>query len=195
VGSSAEYQRAWWVKNKERVNANRRNLKTQHPERYAKLIEGRRRRWPQNREHHRQWHAQWRERNRESIRLRTRQWANAHYEERRTEQLSKKFQLSKETYQLLLNKQGGLCAICKRAEVAMDRRSGRVKALAVDHDHLTGRVRGLLCGSCNRGLGLFKEDTRLLELAVKYLNGFQLNGTDSKHPHLDRIPNIMREVE
>lgn len=54
--------------------------------------------------------------------------------------------------------QGGVCAICEKA-----------RKLVVDHDHETGKVRGLLCNQCNTALGLFKDDTVSLARAVEYL--------------------------
>ncbi len=63
--------------------------------------------------------------------------------------------------------QGGVCAICEQPETAQ--RSGRAKWLAVDHDHGTGAVRGLLCSNCNPMLGYAKDDPALLRAAASYL--------------------------
>jgi hypothetical protein len=66
-------------------------------------------------------------------------------------------------YMKLYYKQNGDCAICKRhrSEFKLD--------LAVDHNHFTGEVRGLLCAKCNKGLGLFKDNLDLLNSAKRYL--------------------------
>lgn len=72
-------------------------------------------------------------------------------------------------YQEMLRDQGGVCAICGQHEKSPDKASGKPKDLAIDHDHKTGKVRDLLCSSCNRGLGLFKDDPTLLDKAQKYL--------------------------
>lgn len=68
----------------------------------------------------------------------------------------------------LVAEQDNRCAICGQYETDRDA-SGNVKALAVDHDHATNRVRGLLCQHCNTGLGKFKDDPRLLAVAIAYL--------------------------
>lgn len=65
-----------------------------------------------------------------------------------------------EKYQIQLEKQQGLCAICKGT---------CTKALAADHCHNTNTFRGLLCNNCNRGLGHFKDNPQLLIQAIKYL--------------------------
>jgi hypothetical protein len=75
--------------------------------------------------------------------------------------LKQKFGITAQEYDLMLEQQDNACKICK--SVDSDR------GLAVDHDHLTGKVRGLLCGKCNRGLGHFDDSIEMLELAIKYL--------------------------
>lgn len=60
--------------------------------------------------------------------------------------------------------QGGVCAICRQPEG----REGR--SLSVDHDHDSGVVRGLLCDSCNVGLGRFRDDPELVRSALEYLS-------------------------
>lgn len=70
--------------------------------------------------------------------------------------------ISEEGYQDLFKRQGGKCAICLKASK---------KRLSVDHDHKTGKVRGLLCTRCNQGLGYFKDDLKRLKGAISYLTG------------------------
>lgn len=50
------------------------------------------------------------------------------------------------------------------------------KAEAVDHDHDSGKVRGVLCHPCNLGLGKFKDSTESLSKAIEYLSGSEVNG-------------------
>lgn len=64
----------------------------------------------------------------------------------------------------MLTLQGGLCAICQHP-IGYSTKRG----LNVDHDHITGKVRGLLCFGCNNGLGNFKDDPQRLAAAIKYL--------------------------
>jgi hypothetical protein len=76
--------------------------------------------------------------------------------------LENKYGLTEEQYQELWNRQNGLCAICRKPEETTER-------LHLDHDHETKRVRGLLCGKCNRGLGMFDDAEVLLQKAIEYL--------------------------
>jgi hypothetical protein len=73
-----------------------------------------------------------------------------------------------ETYEAMLAGQNGLCAICGGHETRKNR-AGNVMVLAVDHDHATGNIRGLLCSACNSGLASFRDDPTLLKNAVSYL--------------------------
>lgn len=77
--------------------------------------------------------------------------------------LKTKYDLTPEEYQEMSERQGFVCAIC--GEVSPGRN------LAVDHDHVTGKVRGLLCIKCNRSLGGFKDDPVRLRRAADYLEG------------------------
>jgi hypothetical protein len=65
--------------------------------------------------------------------------------------------------------QDGLCAICRKPETATDRK-GVVKKLAVDHNHSSGQVRGLLCQRCNVAIALLQESADLFDAAKNYLD-------------------------
>lgn len=86
--------------------------------------------------------------------------------------LKKKYGINLDQYNILLESQNGVCAICKKPEVDVCNKKGGVRNLAVDHDHVTGRVRGLLCRGCNQGLGNFKENIDALVESVSYLNRY-----------------------
>jgi hypothetical protein len=76
--------------------------------------------------------------------------------------------LTVEQYDCLLVDQAGVCAICGQPERETGR-GGAVKRLAVDHDHHSGRVRGLLCTKCNTAIGSLRHDPARLLAAVAYL--------------------------
>lgn len=88
-------------------------------------------------------------------------WRAKNPERAHAEGVRRLYGLDAERFQELLAEQNGACAIC--GEVP-----GR---LEVDHDHGTGVVRGLLCGNCNKALGLMRDDTERLLSAVRYLEG------------------------
>lgn len=69
--------------------------------------------------------------------------------------------ITNEEYGMILNSQAGKCGVCGNRP--------RSVRLAVDHDHKTGMVRGLLCSFCNRALGTFRDSAELLRKAVEYL--------------------------
>ena len=91
----------------------------------------------------------------------------------RGHQLKYKFGITLEEYNRIDQSQGGVCAICEGVNDTRTKgtTSGKnVKiSLAVDHNHKTGKVRGLLCGNCNTSLGSFKDNPALLRKAIEYL--------------------------
>lgn len=75
--------------------------------------------------------------------------------------------LSLYEYNLLFEFQKGCCAICGRHQSELN------KSLFVDHNHETGKIRGLLCSKCNFGIGIFKDDVKLLRNGIEYLNHYK----------------------
>ena len=79
----------------------------------------------------------------------------------RSSRLKYDYGITVEQYDAMLKKQNHVCAICNTFPPG--------KRLAVDHNHETGKIRGLLCANCNAGLGWFKENTSRLNAAILYL--------------------------
>lgn len=90
-------------------------------------------------------------RTRASIRLLHGDTRHYHYRQR--------YGIGRDDIERMKESQGGMCAICRRGE-----------ATQVDHDHRTGKVRGILCPNCNAGLGALRDDPRLIYQAVDYLS-------------------------
>lgn len=88
---------------------------------------------------------------------------NIYNKERARVYLCKRYNLTVAEYESMYYNQHGLCAICHKPEI-----QGRL--LAIDHDHDTGIVRGLLCGKCNQGIGYLQDDIKLLYSAIEYLS-------------------------
>ena len=80
--------------------------------------------------------------------------------------LKNRYKLTLEDYNRMFAEQEGCCAICGRHQSILKNRLG------VDHDHTTGRVRGLLCSNCNAALGQIQDNIQTLKNMVKYLMNF-----------------------
>jgi hypothetical protein len=108
---------------------------------------------------------------RQKVAARTRYWADGHVRQRalmhsKTDnelnaRYLKRYGLTLDDYTRMFEQQHGQCAICG-VKVQGER-------MCVDHDHSTGRVRGLLCRLCNKSLGGFRDSVDLLRKAVAYL--------------------------
>lgn len=113
----------------------------------------------------REKHAEeWKINNRDKLLEHRRKWAKNNPEKirenSRKQSLRRKYGLTVEEYESILRGQGGVCLICKTVE----------KRFVVDHDHKTGRVRGILCHNCNLVIGHAKESVAILNRAAKYIS-------------------------
>jgi len=88
--------------------------------------------------------------------------------------LKRRYGIGADDFDRMVSEQGGRCAIC-----------GRPGPEHVDHDHATGAVRGILCFSCNGGLGQFKDDLDALSAAATYLAT-----TSSEHRELRDLARV-----
>ena len=111
----------------------------------------------------------WRERNPEKYE----EWKRRNREENRDRiaasnrrgHLRRKYGLTIDEFEFLRVVQGDRCAICNELDPA---------GLHIDHDHETGSIRGLLCGKCNKAIGLLREEPALFDAASRYLQRTQL---------------------
>ena len=85
------------------------------------------------------------------------------YEVDKSRKLQKEYGIDYQKYLEMLDNQNGKCAICGTSD------TGGRKAFHVDHCHNTKKVRGLLCGNCNSGIGNLRDDINLLQRAIEYL--------------------------
>ena len=100
---------------------------------------------------------------REKVKQQVRDWQLKNPDKRKAQRI-KKYNLSKEQFDAMLQSQRGVCAICGTDG------GGRKSIFPfVDHCHATGRVRGLLCSACNFGIGKFRDNPDLLRKAAEYV--------------------------
>lgn len=166
----AEWRSEWRKRNPEKVAAANRKYREAHLD---ELAEYHRRMHAENAEERRAVQAVYREANREKIRAQQRAYAAAHPEKRRAARL-RRWNLTIEQYDAMLEAQGGGCAICGSEDSGQEGRR-----FHIDHDHACcpknkscGEcIRGLLCHHCNTALGGFRDDPSLLAKAIDYLKG------------------------
>lgn len=94
----------------------------------------------------------------------SKRWKQENPEQAHDMHLRRTYGVEYGTYQTKLSEQDGVCAICKT-----ENPGGNSKNFHMDHCHDTGKVRGLLCTSCNNGIGRFRHDPELVKRAVDYL--------------------------
>jgi hypothetical protein len=180
-----EYQRQWRINNKEHLKQyrddNREKLIKYEKERYIKNK-------PQKTIYDKEYRAKnkvkinehqkkYNKANKEKIKTRTKkhydmnkkrlrkysaEYYAKHKETYRKYKLKKEFGITIDDYDAMLIKQNNCCSICHNKFKSN-------KDTHIDHNHTTMKVRGLLCGNCNRGIGYLRDDINILKEAIKYL--------------------------
>ena len=105
----------------------------------------------------------------------TMKWIKNNPRRAKNNSLLKDHGITIEQYEMLFQKQDGKCAICLKHQTEL-----RIR-LAVDHCHKTNKIRGLLCDTCNRGIGFLKEDKEILTKAINYLDGDRVLNMELNH--------------
>ncbi len=95
-------------------------------------------------------------------------WARNNPERARSYHIKSKYNITQEQYNEILVRQNYVCAICFKPETSKHQ-CGKVRPLSIDHNHTTGKVRGLLCHKHNMAIGVFEDDVAILENAKQYL--------------------------
>lgn len=103
--------------------------------------------------------------NMEKYRQYSNKYSASNREKRKGYRLFYKYGISQEQYDEMLDRQKGVCKVCGKPEEG--------KALAVDHNHHTGQVRGLLCSYCNQALGLAQDSLEIVKKMVDYLEEYE----------------------
>ena len=120
----------------------------------------------------------WQRANQDRYNARMREYRKTHPEAARADHLRRKFDLTLDEYEQMLEQQGGGCAICE------DPPNEKI-SLHIDHDHGTGEIRGLLCVRCNNAIALLRESPDILRRAIRYVS------SDAKlralRPRLERL--------
>ena len=138
------------------VRAYTKQYRADNPEK----VRSRKRKWvAENQEKVKAYNKQYQCENRDKIKARSKKY----YENNYARYLARKYGIAPEEHALLFAKQEGCCAICGSARCSSGNR------FAVDHDHQTGEVRGLLCKRCNMVIGIFEDSAELLQAAGEYL--------------------------
>jgi len=121
------------------------------------------------RKYYREYRRKYRLRNSPQERAYQKKYRDNNKDKRKNVMLKIRFNLTLEEYQSILKSQGGVCKICQKPETAKKSNSEEARMLAVDHDHNTGKVRGLLCARCNVQLGHYEKTKPRAEEFEKYL--------------------------
>jgi len=152
------YQMEYYIKNKEKI--------VKRTKKYAE----------EHRNEKREKNKIYRDNNKKKFQIKHKLYYQANKEKFQTRYLrsyrKRKYGIDEVQFNKLLSEQGGVCLICQKGETNHDFRTGELIKMSIDHDHVTGKNRGLLCGKCNRAIGLFEDNPILLRKAAEYLENY-----------------------
>jgi len=154
-------QQRWKEKNPEKLKDGKKRY---YKNNTKKIKEYSKEYYTKNAKERRAYNKQYAEKNREELRIKGLEYYKNNKEKHRNSTLKVKYGISLEEYNVLFEKQEYKCAICGIEK------SENGKTLHCDHNHKTGKVRGLLCFKCNTGLGNFNDNVEVLLKAISYLN-------------------------
>jgi len=153
------------LKDRDAYNAYRREKYKNDPEFKKKILAHTTAWYAKNKKRQNAYRAAWAKKNRnENI---------EYFRNYEFERELKKYGVNREWYDAKLAEQNGVCAICLQPEKSVDFKYGRVRRLAIDHGHKSGKARGLLCGRCNKFLFPFEEVENWAERALQYLKSYE----------------------
>lgn len=113
----------------------------------------------ENKKKQREWNAQYPNK----VKEKSKKWNDNNKLMNRSSELKRNFGMTLQDYDLMFEQQRGRCKICNRHQSIFARK------LFVDHCHKTGKVRGLLCSTCNSGIGHLQDNIKILQSAIEYL--------------------------
>lgn len=132
------------------------------------------RNWMRNHsDKYRKYQKEYYRKNREFLLSKSKKWRQENKDKAKDCDLRKSYGIGKDDYDRMYKQQQGLCAICGLPEKAIHPQSKKKQPLSVDHNHNSGKVRGLLCSVCNRALGFLRVDNfgvLNLQKAVDYIS-------------------------
>lgn len=164
IADKKAYQRAYYLRNKERLNKKNKENRLANLENYRA---NKRKYEKEHRAEAEERHVKWRSNksNMAKVNKQAVRWRKTNPDKfkviKRKAVLKANYGMTPEKFDSMASSQGFACAICRIVPT---------HTLHVDHDHKTGRVRGLLCRTCNTGLGLLKDNAEFLSNAIKYLS-------------------------
>lgn len=148
--------------------------------------------YEKNREKERAKQKAYYEKNKEEVKAKRRAYHKKNRDKRRVKNLKKRYGIGLHEYNLMFTEQKGKCACCGIHQNEL------TKKFAVDHDHDTGLIRGLLCNHCNLALGKLGDNIEGLMRALNYLEKHELTKERKTNEHVVQVkpkPNVQVKVQ